>query len=69
MKELEWVPLTRWEDHFAYPSRGTMRNVVSRRKENGADVFLSFVNGRFYVNPKKFHEWMESRKEKKGQPR
>jgi hypothetical protein len=68
MKESEWVQLTRWEDYFDCPSYGTMRNIVSRRKENGAEAFLSFVNGRFYVHRKKFNEWMESRKEKNRLP-
>jgi hypothetical protein len=64
MKEIDWVQLTKWEDHTNSISLGTMRNIVARRKENGADIFLSLVNGRFYVNLKKFNEWMENQKEK-----
>ncbi|CUI17979.1 hypothetical protein PNK_2383 [Candidatus Protochlamydia naegleriophila] len=58
-KELIVVPLTKWKDHFDYPTQGTMRNVVARRKENGAEAFLSMVNGRFYIHIEKFHKWME----------
>ena len=68
MKEIDWVQLTKWEDHTNSISLGTMRNIVARRKENGADVFLSLVNGRFYVNLKKFNEWMENQKEKNTSP-
>ena|GEM_PF-7004274 len=68
MKEIDWVQLTKWEDHTNSISLGTMRNIVARRKENGADVFLSLVNGRFYVNLKKFNEWMENQKEKNTPP-
>jgi hypothetical protein len=68
VKEIEWVQLTKWEDHTKSISMGTMRNIVARRKENGADIFLSLVNGRFYVNLKKFNEWMENQKEKNTPP-
>lgn len=56
---IEYIPLTKWSKHFTYPSYGTMRNIVARRKENGADIFLSMIHGRFYVNVIKFNEWME----------
>lgn len=59
-KKLEWVPLTKWNDYFVQPSRGTMRNICARRRENGAEVFLSMINGRFYVNVEKFNQWMEA---------
>lgn len=54
----DWVQLTKWDNHFEYPSQGTMRNICARRKENGAEAFLSNVNGRFYVSVSKFNEWM-----------
>lgn len=56
----EWVQLTQWGDRV--PSFGTMRNLVARRKENGAEVFLALVNNRFYVNIAKFNEWMFNQK-------
>lgn len=56
----QWIQLTKWKLHFDYPSQGTMRNLVARRKENGSEIFLSMVNGRFYVNVDKFNSWMES---------
>lgn len=40
-----------------------MRNIVARRKENGADYFLRMVHSRFYVNIKRFFEWFEQQKE------
>ena len=53
-----WVQLTKWD---GCPSKGTMRNIVARRKENGAESFLSNVHGRFYINLPKFNEWMAKR--------
>lgn len=58
-KKIDWIPLTKWGKHFQYPTYGAMRNICARRKTNGAEVFLSMVNGRFYVNPEKFNVWME----------
>jgi hypothetical protein len=64
-KELEWIPLTKWQDRFQYPTYGCMRNICARRRENGAEAFLSIINGRFYINVKKFFHWMENQKEKR----
>lgn len=58
-KKMEWIPLTKWKEHFQYPSQGAMRNLCARRKENGAEMFLSMINGRFYVHAEKFSKWME----------
>jgi len=58
-KDTEWIQLTKWKEYRAHPSQGTMRNIVARRKDNGAWAFLSRVNGRFYVNLEKFNQWME----------
>lgn len=57
--KIDWVPLTKWKNHFQYPSQGAMRNICARRRDNGAEAFLSMVNGRFYVNVEKFNKWME----------
>ena len=59
----DWVQLTKWSKHFEYPSQGTMRNICARRRENGAETFLSNVNGRFYVSVSKFNEWMNQKGE------
>ena len=57
--KIDWVPLTKWKNHFQYPSHGAMRNICARRRDNGAEAFLSMVNGRFYVHVEKFNKWME----------
>lgn len=53
------VQLTHWDKYYQCPSKGTMRNIVARREENGADEFLSMIHKRFYVNVEKFHIWLE----------
>lgn len=62
-KALEWIPLTHWSKHFRYPTLGTMRNIAAQRKENGADAFLSMVNGRFYISVAAFEKWMAGQKQ------
>jgi hypothetical protein len=66
---LDWVPLTRWNKHFGYPTLGTMRNIVSRRKDNGAEEFLSVINGRFYINVQAFRAWISKQGEKNEEKR
>jgi hypothetical protein len=64
-KKMDYVLLTKWSQHYEFPSQGTMRQICSRsrRKTNGAEHFLSFVNGRFYINIHRFHEWMDNQKD------
>ena len=57
-----WIPVARWDKFMKMPSKGTLRNIVARRKENGAWSFLAEVNGRFYVNLQKFNEWMSNQR-------
>lgn len=59
-----WIPVARWDKFMTMPSKGILRNIVARRKENGAWSFLSEINGRFYVNLQKFNEWMSKQGDK-----
>jgi len=61
-EKVKVVPLTKWREHRKYPTQGTMRNICARRRENGAEAFLSMVNGRFYVNLQEFDSWLKSQK-------
>ncbi len=56
------LPIKRWENHFSYPSLGTLRYLALRRKENGFDACLSKINGRLYINPEKFFIWAQEQK-------
>ena len=62
-QEPKYVQLTKWADFTDHPSYGTMRFLVNKRKENGAEEFLRKINGRFYINVDKFYDWMEKQKE------
>ena len=55
----DWViPVTKYNKHFSYPSLGTVRNIVARRNENGANTFLLMIHGRHYIDIQKFKKWM-----------
>jgi hypothetical protein len=58
--ELQWVQLTRWGNRV--PSFGTMRNIIAKREQNGAEEFLSLVNGRYYIHITRFNNWMIKQK-------
>lgn len=58
-----WIPVAQWDKFIKIPSKGTLRNIVARRRENNAWSFLSEINGRFYVNLQKFNEWMSNQRE------
>lgn len=60
-KNTDIFPLTKWKEHFDYPSYGAIRNIVMRRKENGAGDFLIQLNGRHYVDKKRFIVWFQMR--------
>ena len=55
------VPITGWRKYCDSPTETTMRNIVARRKENGAEEFLVFLFGKFYVDPDKFVKWAEKK--------
>ncbi len=40
-KKLDWVALTKWKEHFRYPSQGTMRN-ITRQDEKKMERVHSF---------------------------
>jgi len=61
-QEVKYVQLTKWAEFTDHPSYGTMRNIVARRKDNGAEEFLCKINGRFYINIDNFYHWMEKQK-------
>lgn len=61
----EYVKLTQWSKYFEFPTYGTMRNIVSKRDENGAGFFLCWVSNSLYINVEKFFSWMEMNKLKK----
>lgn len=56
--KLLWIPLQNWSKHFVYPTQGTMRNLAAKRNQNGADLFIRMINGKFYIHVGKFDEWM-----------
>lgn len=54
-------PLTHWKKHVSHPSYGAIKGIVAKRKDNGAESFLLIVNGRHYINKRKFYEWLQKR--------
>lgn len=67
-KNLQWIPLTKWKNYYKYPSQGCMRKICSRRKTNGAEVFLRLLHGRFYIDVSRFNEWMDQQQPQVAEP-
>lgn len=63
MSENEWIKASKWNEHFQFPTKGTINGIVNKRKSNGAHDFLSRINSSFYINVKKFNDWMSKQKE------
>ncbi len=53
------VAIGQWNKYVPSPSMNTIRNIIQRREENGAEEFIVHLNGRLYVDVPKFHEWMK----------
>lgn len=59
---IKFIPISKWGNHFKYPTVGTIKNLVAHRKKNGIEDVLVMINGRFYIDTKKFFEWVEKKR-------
>lgn len=57
------VPYRKWPDHFCYPSVGTLKYLLLRRKDNGFDVCVRVINNRIYLDTEKTFQWFNNKGE------
>ncbi len=51
------IPLVKWNDYHVDPTVSALRNLWSRRKENGFDYAVERRGTRLIINERKYFEW------------
>lgn len=44
------LPYRKWQEYFAFPTTGTLKYLLLRRKENGFDKCVRRISGRLYLD-------------------
>ena len=53
-----YIPLTKWNAHFDYPTQGTLRALVFNSDKNGFKKVIRRVNSRIYLGVNAYHSWL-----------
>jgi len=54
------IPLTKWNEHHAWPTIGALRQYVFFAMENGFDVVVRRVGRRVLIDEAAFFEWVDA---------
>lgn len=60
------IPVRRWSEFHKVPSQGSINGAMLRRKENGLEACVTWMNGRMYLDEDKFFEWMKTQPKWRG---
>ena len=55
-----YIPVSKWNDYFNYPSEKALRQIIFFKKKNGFEKVLRKIGGRLYICKKDYLEWVES---------
>lgn len=54
------IPVTRWNDHHAWPPIGGLRHLIFYAKFNGFDAVVRRVGRRVLIDESAFFRWVEA---------
>ena len=59
---LRYIPLSQWDQHFAWPTVSALRWLVYNARSNGLEKANAIrrVGKRVLINPENFHAWVDS---------
>lgn len=58
-KNLELIPLAKWNDFYAYPTVPALRMLVLRQYTNGFSKVIRKIGHRIYIKPSEFFKWVD----------
>lgn len=58
-KELELIPLSRWNDFYKYPSVLAIRQLVFYNTSNFNNKVIRKIGKRIYIKVSEFFKWVE----------
>lgn len=57
------LPYRKWPDYFKYPSSGTLKYLLLRRKGNGFDKCVRRISGRLYLDVRSTLQFLDSQRD------
>lgn len=54
------IPVTKWNDHHAWPPIGGLRHLIFNEKKNGFDACVIRVGGRVLIDEGAFFNWVKN---------
>ncbi len=58
-KNMELIPLSKWNDYYDYPTVGALRQLVFYEDTNGFNKVVRRVGKRIYIKTSEFFKWVE----------
>lgn len=56
---LDIIPVSKWNEHFKYPTVGAMRQYIFNNTNNFKSAVLRIIDGRQYIKVSAFNQWVE----------
>ena len=64
--EQRYIPLSKWNEHYPYPTVSGLRNLVFHADKNGFHKVIRRVGRRILIAEKSYFEWIEEQNAKGG---
>lgn len=61
---LEFIPVSKWNEYFTYPSVGAIRQYIFYNTNGFNDYVLRYIGKRLYIKVSSFFEWNEQTNKK-----
>ena len=62
-EEQDLIPVSKWNEHFTYPSVGAIRQLIFYNTNNFNNHVIRKLGNRLYIKVSAFNEWVENNKE------
>jgi len=56
---LDIIPVSKWNEHFAYPTVGAIRQWMLRNTKDFNNIVLRKIGKRNYIRVSAFDQWVE----------
>lgn len=56
----KYIPVTKWNDYFDWPTEKGLRYLIFKAKEKGFEKVIKRPAGRILIDVEQFHQWVEN---------
>lgn len=58
-KERRLIPVTKWNEHHAWPPQGGLRHLIFHAQDNGFEKAIRRAGRRVLIDEAAFFEWLD----------